>query len=430
MSHSTSKLRVLSKKTDSKALADALVAEGRALLPMLELITTCQMAVDDLISATGKAVVEAVLRLSAEEVAGPPHPGKKGGDIRRHSPQQGAVPLADRTLHVTKPRLRHKKGGPGAEVPLPAYEAMRQQPGLGATALKLLMAGVSTRKYAEVIEALAGESGVSKSTISREFVEASAEQVKTLLERPLGQRDFLILYMDGIQFAGHHVLAAVGVDVEGRKHVLGFREGASENTTVVTELLQDLVRRGLEATKKYLFVIDGSKALRAGITAVFGAETPVQRCRQHKMRNVLDHLPKEDQERAQFLMKGAYQLEKEKGVKKLRELAQDWEKSWPDAAGSLREGLEETFTINMLGLPAGLRRGLATTNVIESLFSSARRPTRRVTNWQSGEMVQRWAATSLLAAEKRFHKLMGFKDLWVLAQKLGRATLDVAEKAA
>ncbi|MBI9019436.1 MAG: transposase [Phycisphaerae bacterium] len=208
------------------------------------------------------------------------------------------------------------------------------------------------------------------------------------------------------------------MDSDGFKHVLGVQEGSSENSKVVIDLLNNMVKRGVKNDRLRLFIIDGSKALRCGITSVFGKENPVQRCRIHKLRNVLSYLPKDLHSQVESTMKAAYQLETKAGKEKLNRLA-DWlEKEHASAAGSLREGLDETFTINELKLPKELRRCLGTTNAIESPNSGIRSRTRRVKKWKDSTMVVRWVAASLLDMEKNFRRIMGFKHLWILDTKL------------
>ena len=231
--------------------------------------------------------------------------------------------------------------------------------------------------------------------------------------------DLLVIYLDGVQFGGHHVIGAVGVDTDGRKHVLGLAEGATENAVVVKGLLERLVERGVRPDRRRLFVIDGSKALRAAIDAVFGAGNLVQRCRHHKVENVTGHLPQELRDQVKTVMKAAYRLSAEEGMAKLKQQASWLERQYPSAAASLREGLDETFTVNRLSLSVSLRRCLATTNIVESPTSGVRLRTRRVTHWQNGEMVLRWAAAALLETEKNFRRIMGHQDLWML-----KAVLD------
>jgi len=234
--------------------------------------------------------------------------------------------LSERKVRVQKPRLRRKGPGAGAEAEVPAYEARQRDDRLG--------------------------------------------------ERIL---DILILYLDGLVFGGHHVIVAVGVDAEGRKHVLGLVEGASENAAAAQTLLEDVVARGVKPGRRRLFVVDGSKALRAAIDSVYGAENPVQRCRSHKIRNVTDPLPKPLRDPVKATLRAAYRLDPKQGMARLRKQAEWLEQEYPTAAASLREGLEETFTVNALGLPGDLRRCLSTTNLIESPQAGVRQRTRRVT---------------------------------------------------
>ena len=336
-------------KEDRAKLAEFLAKEGQQLLPLVELVEQSKLAVDEMVDVMGQAVVEAVLSLSAMSVAGERHQGRAGGEVRRHGRQGGVVRLSERKLRVSRPRLRRRGGG---EVAVPAYEAMRGSDRLGARMLEILMRGVSTRNYRRVLPEMAETVGVSKSAVSREFVEASAEELRSLAERSFKDTDLLVLYMDGLRFGEYLVVVAVGVDCRGKKHVLGLAEGSTESAVVCRELLAGLVARGLAPEKRYLFVIDGSKALRKAIDEVFGRRNPVQRCRNHKIENVCDYLPKELKPQVKAVMRSAYQLAPEEGMKRLKKQA-DWLRvEHPSAAESLLEGLEETFTINRMNLSA------------------------------------------------------------------------------
>jgi putative transposase len=410
-------------QTSAKRLAQFFSRHGQGLLPMVELIEQSRLAVDELIDVAGRATIEAVLQLSAEQVAGPRTPGQRRleGPLW-HGRQAGRVCLKERKLGVTKPRLREKGGG---EVGIPAYEAM-QENGMSQRMLDVLMRGISTRQYAEVLPEMASTCGVSRSNVSREAAEAGEAALKELLERRFDELALLVIYIDGMVFGEHHVISAVGVDRAGHKHVLGIQQGATENTAAVEDLLQQLVARGVDPKAKRLFVIDGAKALRAAINKVFGPQHPVQRCRKHKIRNVCDRLPEEQKDQVKAAMRSAYKLEAKEGMARLRKLA-DWlEQESPAAANSLREGLEECFTINRLGIPSSLHRCLATTNLIESPQSGVRMRTRRVCRWRNAAMVERWVAASFLATEKNFRRIMGWKDLWQLEAILGRKTSDQA----
>jgi putative transposase len=421
--------QVISRQ-DRRALAQWLTKNGQGLLPLVELVEGAEIALEELIDVTGRATIEAVLELSALQVAGAPQRGRRDGEVIWHGRQPGQVRLSDRKLKVERIRLRRRGGGIGAEVPVPAYEALKAHDRTGARMLEILLSGVSTRNYAKVLPEMAESVGISRSAVSREFIAASAQELQALCERRLEGLEILIIYIDGIRFAGHHVMVALGVAPTGKKHLLGVREGATENATVVTELLTDLVARGVDPKQRRLFVIDGSKALRAAIERVFGERVAVQRCRTHKLRNVREHLPRHLQAQVTSAMRAAFRLAPQEGIAKLTQQASWLEREYPDAAGSLREGLEELFTINRLGLSPSLCRALGSTNIIENPNSSARRKTHRVTRWRDGEMVKRWAAAAFLDAEQSFRRILGYRDLWMLKAILNEDQVANDEKAA
>jgi putative transposase len=253
-------------------------ANGQILLPILNLIQSASQVVDTVIHEIGVKTLEMILNLSAEQVAGPRTPGKASGEIRHYGSQRGRIQLADRKVRLKRPRLRHRTEG---EVKIPAYETLRQNPLLSQYMLGALLRGMSTREYHEVLPKMAETVGVSRSAVSRQAMDASVEQLKQLQERRWDRIEVLVIYIDGQRFGEHHMLSAVGVDIEGRKHVLGIAAGATENAAAVKELLTGLRDRGLPTDRKYLFIIDGAKALRAAIEEVFGKDQAVQRCRNH-----------------------------------------------------------------------------------------------------------------------------------------------------
>lgn len=416
-----------SRLPESKQLAELLSKDGQLILPLLDLVEQAQAAIDDLVDVMGRATIEAVLQMSARQLAGPRQQGRKSDrDVVYHGTQPGRVKLKERQLRVDKPRLRKKQpaeGEPG-EVEIPAYAAMHDDQRLSDRMLDILMHGVSTRKYAAVLPEMAETVGVSKSQVSREFIDAGERLLKELAERDFSGTNILVIYVDGLQFGPYHVICAVGVDENGHKHVLGFREGATENAEVAVALLQDLVARGVSPFQRRLFVIDGSKALRKAIDQVFGEHNPVQRCRNHKVRNVLGHLPKDQHDQARATMKAAFRLEADEGQAKIEQYASWLERDWPSAAASLREGLSELFTINRLGLPSKLRRCLGTTNLIDNSHSAVRERTRRVKHWTSGTMALRWAAAAFDAASKNFRRIMGHEHLWMLQAALDESSRD------
>jgi transposase-like protein len=417
-------------KTDSRKLTDFLSQQGQLLLPMVGLITHARAAVDELIDVTGRATIEAVLNLSAQELAGPKHPGKKAGDIRWYGRQDATIPLSDRKLRIARPRLRRTGKGDNLEIDIPAYETILGNSSLGKRIEDILMKGISTRNYQQVIAQMAETVAVSKSNISREFIEQSEQTLRQLCERRFDDKDILIIYIDGIQFGEIHVIAALGVDSAGYKHILGLREGASENATVVKDLLTDIVARGLKVDRRRLFVIDGSKALRKAVDEVFGSENPVQRCRIHKTRNVLSYLPDDRKADVQSAMKAAFKLETNDGIAKLKRISEWLRREYPSAAESLLQGLDEMFTINRLGLPGSLRRSLGSTNAIESPYSGVRSRTGRVKRWRDGRMALRWVASALDSIENRMRRIMGYQQLWVLDASLKEKTVAMKERAA
>jgi putative transposase len=411
-------------KAGERQLTEFLVRNGQALLPMMELIEHSRMAIDQLIDVMGRASIEAVLQLSAAQIAGPPQQGKaRAQDLVWHGTQPGRVCLRERQLKVNRPRLRRKGRGANKEVPIPAYQAMQQGTATSERMLEILMNGVSTRRYRKILPEMADTVGVSRSTVSRETIEASEAALKQLMERRFDEVELLIIYIDGMHFGEQCVLAAVGVDVQGRKHVLALREGATENAEAAKDLLQHLVEHGVDPKRRRLFVIDGSKALRTAINAVFGVQTPVQRCRNHKLRNVLGRLPREQQAQTGSLMRAAWKMNQKDGMAKFRQIAGWLERDYPEAAAALREGLEECFTINRLDIPRSLHRCLATSNIVDNPHSGVRSRTRRVCRWRPG-MPARWSAAAFLEGEKSYRKIMGFRDLWAL-----KAILDGSQPA-
>lgn len=422
-------------RNDRKGIAEAvrnLFAGGEQLaLPMLDLITDAKATLEVVLGHTGRALIELLLRASAEEVAGPKTPGRHSGLVRWHGAQRGRVQLGERSLRVMRPRLRNGAG----EVPVTVYERLKQDQALGSRMHRILVAGVSMRNYAGVLPEMAGTAGVSKSAVSRRFIEQAEAALVRMMERDFKDLDILAVYIDGIQIAGHHIVAALGLDAQGDKHVLGLVCGSTENAAVVKDLLHSLVKRGITQDKKRLFVLDGSKALRAAIIEVYGEAALVQRCRTHKIRNVLERIGDERvRTQTAAVMRAAYQAPQAKeGMAKLKTHAGWLKAEHSDAAASLLEGLEEMFTVNNLGLTPLLVRSLASTNIIENPNGGVRRVTHRVCRWRDAEMAKRWAAVGFLEAERRFHRIQGHRDLWILAQALGRqskTSVDQPKKVA
>lgn len=420
------KLRVANKSSVAQLSDQPLFATNpEAALPLLSMIGQAQLSIDDLLGQLSRQFIEQLLVLSAQSVAGAKHPGRQSGEVRWHGAQGGVVAVGHSKLHIKRPRLRSATG----EVQVPAYTALARDGDLSRRIADILVCNVSTRKYARVVHRCADELGISKSAVSRQFVKQSAQAWAQLMSRSFCDTDLVAIYVDGVIVARHHIIAAVGVDAQGNKHVLGLAPGSSENAKVVKDLLAGLAQRGVDLNVPRLWVIDGSKALRSGIDQLCGKDARVQRCRIHKIRNVTERLPKARAEQVRWLMKQAYLLDAAKGKQKIRELALSLKAQHPDAAASALEGLDEMFTITDLGITGELARCLATTNVIESPNSVVRRVSGRVTNYKDAEMALRWTAAGFLEAEKSFRKLRGHAQMKTLIDAL-RPNTQPLKKAA
>jgi putative transposase len=409
-------------------LSGLLAQQGQLMLPMLEMILSARKTVDQVIDHVGREVIGGILEASAREVAGAPHRGKADPNpdgVHRFGSQEGVVPLGDRKVRVRKPRLRRKAGinadgtkRASKEVDVPAYAAMREHPDAGEHMHRLLSRGVSTRDYQSAIREMAGTLGVSKSVVSREFIERTEIAHDQIMARRFDDVDILVIYIDGKIFGTHHAITALGIDAQGNKHVLGVVHGGSENAAAVKTLLTGLVERGIKPEVPRLFIIDGSKAIRSAINEVFGSESPVQRCGIHKVRNVQDQLPKDKRPYAKMVISAALKMAPEQGLNKLRTYAKELEVTHPDAAASLREGMEDLFTVARLGIPEALAKSLRSTNPIESPQGLIARYSRRVKNWSSPGMVLRWHCAACLDAEERMNKVHGAKHLDILRTAL------------
>ena len=280
-----------------------------------------------------------------------------------------------------------------------------------------MLAGLSTRRYRAGLEPIGKlePKATARSAISRRFVSGTSRKLAELIGRDLKELDLLALFIDGIETAEHTIVVALGVDADGRKHPLGLWEGSTENKTVCQSLLNNMISRGLDPQRPILAVIDGGKAIRSALKATFGQRVLIAHCRQHKRRNVLDHLPEAQRTFIGRRLDRAWrETDPERAEAELQELARQLQADHPGAAVSLREGLEETLTVIRLGLSPSLLRTFKSTNPIESMISVARTVTGNVKRWRSGEMVLRWTAAGVLEAEKQFRRVNGYRDFQVL----------------
>ena len=304
------------ERNDHSALLAHFAQCPQLFSPLLALIESGKQSIAAVMNQAGRAMVELMLQLSAGTIAGQKRPGRQDGEVLWHGSQGGQVCLLERRLKVQKPRLR-TRGGQAREVAIPLYQRLQQDAELSARMSEILVSGVSTRKYARVLPAMAGSAGIAKSSVSRAAKRASQASLRALMERSFHEVDILAVYMDGIEVAGHHVLGAVGLDAGGEKHLLGLVRGSSENAAVVKDLLNSLVERGIDASVQRLFVIDGSKAMRSAIAQVYGEQALVQRCRAHKVRNVTERVPEHERAQTRSVMQAAYKLPAKEGMAKL-----------------------------------------------------------------------------------------------------------------
>jgi putative transposase len=383
----------------------------------------------------GMLALQEVLREEQEALCGPAHQKGSPEDAKRWGSAKGRLVFGGQRIAVERPRVRKC----GKEVKLPSWEEFAAEDPLDDATYKQVVLGISTRNYERSLDELPSElesHGTSKSAASRRFAKKTQEQLDEWLGRSLSDVTLVAIMIDGIVVDGQSVLVALGVTETGEKQPLGVHLGTTENTAVVQGLLDNLIERGLDAMTPRLFVIDGGKALRKAIKNTFGKRALVQRCQVHKMRNVLDHLPKSKHRSVGAQLRDAYRSRsKATARKRLLQLVSHLEDEHPDAAASLKEGLEETLSLKDIGLRESLERTLATTNILENLNGTIRRVTRNVKHWKDGKMIQRWVAAGILEAEEKFRKLRGFQDLTKLSSYLQSyaeqtASIDDSEAAA
>jgi transposase-like protein len=385
-------------------------------LPMVEVWEELQAEVEQLTGQAGLRIIGMILENEVTRRVGPPHrPGPETGAVRWGS-QPGYVVFGGRKVAIERPRVRTRKG---REVELDSYARLQHDGRRQRAVREGIVAGLTSRNYRRAVQSVVEGYGIEKSSVSREFVQASAAQLQELCEKKLNDLDLVAILIDGIPLGKQVLVVALGIEISGEKHVLGLWQGATENTTVVKELLEDLVARGLDPQRRYLFAIDGAKALRAGIERVFGARAEVQRCQIHKRRNVKEHLPKSAQADYDQRIRNAYAMTEYAAAKaELEKIFRQLERINPNAARSLEEGLEETLTVHRLGVGRLLWQTLASTNPIESCFSIVEKVARNIKRWRAGNHALRWTATGLLEAEKKFHKVKGYRELERLQRKL------------
>ena len=415
------------RTTPKKARPDVARDAHESAVTLPDTVTIAELAAEleegllAFVVGTGLKVLDVVLEGEATALAGERGRHDPERTAVRHGSDTGLVTLGGRQVPITRPRLR--SADKTAEVQLPTYQLASSTELLGREAMARMLAKLSTRRYRTGLEPM-GEAvtnktrSVSKSAVSRRFVAATESALAELMAADLKELDLVAIMVDGVGFAQHTCVVALGIGIDGTKHPLALVEGDTENATVVKRLLVDLRDRGLDVTKPTLFVLDGAKALSSAVKAVFDHPV-ISRCEEHKVRNVRRHLPRDVAPIVERRMRAAYRnADPLVGQGDLEALVKELERSHPGAAGSLREGLEETFTISRLGVPPTLARTLRSTNAIESMIEICRDPSRNVTRWRDGQMALRWCAAGMLEAKKQFRRVNGHLHLKALRAAL------------
>lgn len=394
--------------------------QGKEVKGSIEVIDSSQLyakASEGLLSLSmtlGLEVLRMLMQEDVERYAGKRGKHNQNGCVGyRHGTEKTTVVMGGSKVQIDRPRVRCRDGS--GELPLEALQLAQNEDPLNAAILTRLLNGISTRKYGRTE---AGEICTSKSEASRRFIAGMDKVMEEFFNRRL-DGPWPILMLDGMELGKMTILAALGIDADGRKQILGVIEGGSENSTVVASLLNDLIGRGLKQDEPRLYVIDGGKALHKGVTDVFGKNVVIQRCQVHKKRNVLSHLPESEKSRVSLVMSAAYkEFEYGEAKTRLEALASSLEHRYPQAAASLLEGLDETLTVHRLEVPGLLRQTISNTNAMESANSVCRGLIRRVSNVRDGTMAIRYAAAGFLEAERSFRRVCGYKQISCLMDRL------------
>jgi putative transposase len=388
-------------------------------LPMAEVLSCIEHGLGELLRKVGRLFIESVLEAEAEQIAGPRSRRTQQRRAYRWGSEQGYCVVDGQRVPIVRPRLRECGG---SELPLGSYQLFQRASTVEETVWSNVMRGLSMRNYKEVLQQFADAYGLEKSTVSEHFIAASRKKLDELMKRPLLQLPLCAIVIDGTIFKGQHLVVAIGIDTLGHKIVLGLVQGATENATVVSGLLDQLAARGLDFTQPRLYLLDGSKALRAAIARHAGEAAFFQRCQVHKIRNVVQYLPDTHHHWIKYKMRLAYAHSDASDARQaLYRLHDELMNLNPSAADCLMEGLEDTLTVHELGVHARLRRSLSSTNGIESSFSVVDKVCKQVKRWQGSDHRLRWVASAMLYAESRWNRLHGYRHLPLLLHNLQKA---------
>jgi transposase-like protein len=423
------------KKVPATKVGTTLQASESPLPPRIqealgELVGAAREGLLALSVGVGLGVVHELMELEVDEVVGAK--GKHNPDrvAVRHGHEGGSMTLGGRRVAVRRPRLR--TADDERELPVESYEYFADRDPLTRAVMDRMLAGVSTRKFAQVGEPVGSEveqasSSTRKTAVSDMFIQRTRTALGELMSRRLDDVRLAVMMLDGLEIAERTHVVALGITTDGVKIPLGLWEGSTENATLARALLADLVERGLDPEQAILFVIDGAKALRRAIKDVFGEHALVHRCHRHKERNVTDLLPERDRDTVRARIRAAWSLtDPLLAEQRLQLLAAELGQTWPDAAGSLREGMNDTLTLMRLGITGRLATTLCSTNPCESMIEIVRYTQRNVKRWQDGDMRKRWTAAGMLAAEQQFRRIIGYRDLAKLVIAIERHALLAA----
>jgi putative transposase len=420
------------KKVLGAKVVTTLAAAESALPPQIqealgELVGAAREGLLALSVGVGLGVVHELMELEVDEVVGSKGKHNRERTAKRHGHEDGSMTLGGRRVQVRRPRIR--SADDACELPVETYQYFADRDPLTRAVMDRMLAGVSTRRFARVGEPVGEEveqssSATSKTSVSEMFIERTRSALEELMSRRLDDVRLAVMMLDGLEIAERTHVVALGITTDGVKLPLGLWEGSTENATLARTLLADLVDRGLDPEQAILFVIDGAKALRRAIKDVFGEHALVHRCHRHKERNVTDLLPERDRDAVRARMRAAWSLtDPELAKQRLELLAGELDRSWPDAAGSLREGLHDTLTLMRLGITGNLAQTLSSTNPCESMLEIVRHTQRNVKRWQDGDMRKRWTAAGMLVAEQQFRRIIGYRDLAKLVIAIERHAL-------
>jgi putative transposase len=357
----------------------------------------------------GLMFVAEELQREVEDLAGRRYARKSEGEgVYRYGSNPGTVKMLGQKLPIRVPRLRDEN----REIPLESYEQMHRGMPMDETLFRRVLYGISCKDYEGAAECIPGAIGVSKSTVSRRFVEASAKELKTFQDRDLSEHDVVAVFLDGKTFAKDMMVIALGVTMEGDKVFLGFVQTDTENKVVLSQFLRSLLDRGLDISQGLLVIIDGGKGLYSAVKSTFKKRVVVQRCQWHKRENVVSYLSKSEQAWMRKRLQQAYERPTYKeAVEKLEQIRKEFEERNQSAAASLDEGFEETLTLHRLGVFAVLGKSFKTTNCLESINSLAEQRCHKVDHWKNSSQKQRWLAAALNDIEPRLRKVRGYRHL-------------------